>query len=784
MFARPARPRSPRRLDDALTPAPPSDARSAIARSILGASRSAFTNGARVGARLGAITLRAHQLDAVARLRTLLAEAGGALLADAVGMGKTYVALALVRDARRPLVVAPAALRDVWRRAMSDAGVHAPLISFETLSRRGSDARPGALGRQSGDGFDLVVVDEAHHARNPATRRYHALAGLTVGARVLLLSATPVHNRRADLAALLALFLGRRAHALDDEALARFVVRRDRDALPQSGRHGRLDRIPAVAAPVVLRLPADDAVPDAILALPPPLPPRDGEDGGVLVAHSLVRQWASSDAALRSALRRRLARARAIESSLDRGVHPSLAELRAWTSDGESQQLVLAELLAPPGERVTGADALRDAVASHAAAVRGLLATLGSDDARDDARAALLRNVCARHPGERVVAFASYAQTVRSLFTRLSRVVPTAALSGEGGVVAGGALTRSEALARFAPLACGAPPPRPAERVELLLTTDILSEGVSLLDASVVVHLDMPWTPARLEQRVGRAARLGAPHSTVTVYAVAPPASAEAALRIERHLREKLRSAGRVVGVSGTILPGAAALASAPSAAGSAEEARRVLERWRGEGGSRESIVAALRCGTSGFVAACRSPSVAGAAQGESPPFLVAALDDGDATDDVRVVHRAVSAASEGEATPVLRSVLSLALGAIERWAARRAASVATGISDGAAIRVRRRVIGRIAAIARRLPAHRRGALAPLAASARRAALAPFGAGAEWVLEELSRADLPDEAWLRAVRAFGESAVAGAKANRDASTGDGVEVVALILLRP
>src|SRR5688572_10824059 len=75
-----------------------------------------------------------------------------------------------------------------------------------------------------------------------------------------------------------------------------------------------------------------------------------------------------------------------------------------------------------------------------------------------------------------------------------------------------------------------------AERIDLLLSTDVLSEGVGLQDASVVVHLDLPWTPARLEQRTGRIARLGSRHATVAVYAIAPPASAEAPLDVERRL--------------------------------------------------------------------------------------------------------------------------------------------------------------------------------------------------------------------------------------------------------
>ena len=781
-------------MDRALIAAPAAAVRAAIARCILGPRASAgAANCARSPALLGDVTLRPHQMDAVARLRTLIADSGGALLADAVGLGKTYVALMLARDARAPLVVAPASLRDMWRRALDVAGVHPPLISFETLSRRGRRhcGSPHASPAEEDTRYDFVIVDEAHHARNPATRRYRALAELLVGARVLLLTATPIHNRRADLASLLALVLGARAHALDDSQLARFVLRRDRAVLPSSLDAARADRIPRASPPVSLALPEDDALPAAILALPPPLPPSDGDEGGSLVGHFLVRQWASSDAALLAALRRRLARARAIESSLDRGVYPSRAELRAWTSDGASQQLAFAELLAPPArEPPASLYSLRSAVAAHASAVRSLLAALDGGEPRDEARATLLRDLCRRHRGERVVAFATFAETVGAMFRRLRGEIPAAALTAAGAVVVGGPLIRREALARFAPLASGVRPPRPADRIELLLTTDLLSEGVSLADASVVVHLDLPWTPARLEQRVGRAARLGAPHERVAVYAFAPPASAEAVLAIERRLREKLRAAGRVVGVAGTILPGAVLSPHAPAAPSPTEDAeavRRILERWRAdegtahEGAADESVVAATRCGVTGFVAACRSVGDSSDPSPTSRPVLLASVGAREVSDDAGALLRALAAADGGVDDTPGPAALAGSIAAIERWSTRRAALSATGVADGAAVLARRRVIERIARIARRVPAHRRAALAPLTVGARRAALAPFGSGGEWVLEELARADLPDDAWLRAVRAFGESATAG---RDDASADEKLEVVAILLLRP
>jgi hypothetical protein len=83
-------------------------------------------------------------------------------------------------------------------------------------------------------------------------------------------------------------------------------------------------------------------------------------------------------------------------------------------------------------------------------------------------------------------------------------------------------MRRCEIIARFA----RPPDVRDDPRLPLflLIATDVVSEGLNLQGASVLVHLDLPWTPARIEQRVGRVRRLGAEHALVNVYAIAPPA--------------------------------------------------------------------------------------------------------------------------------------------------------------------------------------------------------------------------------------------------------------------
>jgi superfamily II DNA or RNA helicase len=696
---------------------------------------------------LGSVRLHAHQQSAVDRLHDLLLEHRGALLADEAGLGKTYVAAAIMRDAVRPLLVIPAALRIMWRDALAAAGASATTISYSALSRGNVP---------SGD-FDLLVLDEAHHARTASTRRYAAIASLASRARVLLLTATPVHNRRAELAALFALFLGARAYAMSDAELAAFIVRRERSDIAQALA------IPDAPAPEWIVVRDDASLLSELLALPPPLPPSDGGVGGALLTWSLLRQWASSRAALAGALRRRIARGLALECALSEGRYPDRRELRAWSSVENTIQLAFPQLVSAP---TPAPDDLLARVRTHLDAVRSLLSRVRSDAGVDASRAQAIRDVRARHPGEKVLAFSQFTDTVHALFTELRGVRAVAALSARGGRIASGRLSRQETLERFAPRATGAPLPHELERIDLLLTTDLASEGLNLHDASVVVHLDLPWTPARLEQRVARSRRLGALHARTHSYALAPPANAELVLTVERRLRQKLRTMEEVIGSDGAVLPALAMSESIgdaprPSSTRVREEIDRLMRRWRADGEAEHiahagSALGDLADGEAPLTLACVSsprPVVLALAIEDSRPVLAAAVDGMELAEDDRVVLDALALAAGGDAALDER-VRTDAIARAERWLARRRGAEASGALAwrGAS---RLMALRRIAGLSARAPHHRRALLAPLTMVARRVVTAPYALGAERVLDELASAPLPDEAWLRALASFG-----------------------------
>ncbi|MBA3672314.1 MAG: hypothetical protein H0W68_09875, partial [Gemmatimonadaceae bacterium] len=276
-------------------------------------------------ARLGAIVLRDDQRRIVARAEQLIARDGGCLVAEDVGLGKTFIALALAAARASPVVVAPAALRSTWRGAMSRAGVDAAFVSHEALSR-GAPA-------PAGTGF--VVVDESHHFRNPSTRRFDSLVQWLARTPVVLLSATPLQNVERDLRAQLALFLGERAFRRAFGTLSAHVVRGGDSAI----------RLPAVSAPVWVECSVeDDEVLDALLSLPPPSRALDAGDAGVLRTMSLVRAWSSSRAALAGALRTRVRVTAALAQSVESGRLPSKRELLAWSGD-DAVQLGFATML-------------------------------------------------------------------------------------------------------------------------------------------------------------------------------------------------------------------------------------------------------------------------------------------------------------------------------------------------------------------------------------------------------------------------------------------------------
>lgn len=169
-------------------------------------------------AKLPRIHLTSFQQDGMWRAKRILSERHGVVIADEVGLGKTFLAGELIREAveerrQRVLVIAPATLRDgPWRHFLATYQLGVEKLSFEDLSSDGQ-LNPEASGTKlqfAPRDYAMVVIDEAHNLRNPATLRAHAVRRLLAGSPpkdLVLLTATPVNNSLWDLYYLLSYFI-------------------------------------------------------------------------------------------------------------------------------------------------------------------------------------------------------------------------------------------------------------------------------------------------------------------------------------------------------------------------------------------------------------------------------------------------------------------------------------------------------------------------------------------------------------------------------------------------
>ncbi|HNA86181.1 MAG TPA: helicase-related protein [Nitrospira sp.] len=160
------------------------------------------------------------QRDGVVGAIDKLNRFGGCIIADSVGLGKTFEALAVIKyfELRndRVLVLCPKRLRDNWtlykandkRNVLAADRFNFDVLNHTDLSRDGGASGDIDLAHVNWGNYDLVVIDESHNFRNKATHkgresRYDRLMRRIikegVKTRVLMLSATPVNNRLADL---------------------------------------------------------------------------------------------------------------------------------------------------------------------------------------------------------------------------------------------------------------------------------------------------------------------------------------------------------------------------------------------------------------------------------------------------------------------------------------------------------------------------------------------------------------------------------------------------------
>ncbi|MGH7585533.1 MAG: helicase-related protein [Gemmatimonadales bacterium] len=472
--------------------------------------------------------LRPDQAVSFRRVLAALRRFGTALLADPVGSGKTWIALAVAQawgSVAPTACIVPASLRQQWRGTIRRVGIDAITWSHQLVSR--GRLPPGEPG--------FVIIDESHHFRNPGTLRYGHFARWVVGQPVLLVSATPVVNAASDLAH--QLLLGAADDALSEHGLLSLRAAADDDSRTALGAlvvgRDTAEGVPTIrtekhATPLDCRSRTLLRHIDAL---------RFSRDEGVaaLLRVGLVRALASSPAALAGAARRYRALLLQAHDADAAGRVAGRAALRS-IGGGDGSQLVMWALL--PASADAWELALED--------IRPLGTILDTLHTREDIavgrsfadpRLHLLQELLA--DGRPTVVFSAWRDTITWLRNALGR--PVAWCTGDRAGLSAVRTTRGAALAPFQRIA-GPLPHEP----RILLASDVAAEGLDLYAVSRVVHYDLPWTSMRLEQRVGRARRLGSQHPNVEVVMLEPSVELEERIGLNSAIEQK-RSLARLL---------------------------------------------------------------------------------------------------------------------------------------------------------------------------------------------------------------------------------------------
>lgn len=637
--------------------------------------------------------LAKYQQDAYKNLIQIANRFGSAFLCDGVGLGKTFVGLMLlermvVREGRRVVLFAPKAAReDVWERAiqrylphLNSGFVNFVLYNHTDLQRKGRWQRDIELTLRDAD---VVLIDEAHHFRNPGIKgegekeasRYRLLQHyLQAGDRpkqVFFLTATPVNNSIHDFRHMIELagneqvfatqlgihnlrshfnqvekhLLGKLPESpqLDlefgteifaaeqmlrtDRIFDAIVVQRSRGYVKESQRQQNANEalFPEREAPSVIayNLKAtygklltaveqafNKKAPLFVLGIYYPLAYWKGEKADPRLGSFDEGRQKQVVTLIRTLFLKRFeSSARAFEGSCWR----LMQKLLAWVSvhsqtDHDKRRLerwkikhgALINYTQSHNHELWPDEADEDEVEEfltedHLAAVTQLDADLYKideivDDTYDDldqlaeflnllsdakperddklkALIKLLKNDAVLKK-EKVILFTEFADTARYLETQLGQAGIEGLCRIDGG---SSQKQRSDVIRRFSPYYNDSSSAELAaegkQEIRVLVSTDVLSEGLNLQDATRLINYDLHWNPVRLMQRIGRVdrrmnpdieARIIADHperkklrGKTAFWNFLPPEELDELLRLFQRVTHKTLVISRTLGIEG-----------------------------------------------------------------------------------------------------------------------------------------------------------------------------------------------------------------------------------------
>ena len=592
-----------------------------------------------------------YQKEAYWALMKIARQHGGAFLCDGVGLGKTFVGLMLIErlvmhEGKRVVLFAPKAAKEgVWEPHLREWLPHIgggadfsnlAVFSHTDLGRQGEF--PERF-RRIAELADIVIIDEAHHFRNPGRQgnaeegveasRYYRLYELLDEAQrrktLFMLTATPINNRLSDFRHMVELFTRRndayfgqtlgvnnlRAHfnqmekelrnrlghdvgdvaehlpeveqILASDAIFRhLVVQRSRayareSQIRETGKAAAFpERRPPQVAEYSIRKTYGKLLDmfenaftrqNPLFTLPMyyPLAWYTGPDKTIdpfeqnrqkqvigLIRTNFLKRFESSVTAFELSCDRLLQKLLAFlevhsESTTEqrklerwKGANAETLgyarahQLELWgegSDDFEEDDVVPQEML----DAVVRLDRNEyDVSAMMAETYRDLdqlvhfiAEARKFQPKQDDKLQKLIRLLKSKElAGQKVLIFTEFADTARYL----KRQLDEAGIDGVGQVDSGSKSNRADVIRQFAPYynlrSSAQLSAEGLDEIRVLISTDVLSEGLNLQDASRMINYDIHWNPVRLMQRIGRVDRRMNPEIEVRLIADHPEVAA------------------------------------------------------------------------------------------------------------------------------------------------------------------------------------------------------------------------------------------------------------------
>ncbi len=484
-----------------------------------------------------------HQVETVRKV--LRHFRGRVLLADEVGLGKTIEACLLLREyllrglARRVLILVPAPLVSQWEEELrekfsldftvagkgdSAAGPEFWIENDRVLSSLSFAKSKKRAEHAAAANWDLVIVDEAHHCKNRATKNWQLVNSLK-RRHMFLLTATPVQNNLIELYNLLTLL--EPGHLRTEADFKKQYIRKGNPRDPRNR-----ERLRSLLGEVMIR--------NTRSLVQMNLPPRYAQTIQARPGEEEARLYSELTCFLRERLPKRpgLDDSRSEQSAGAKASgHFAHQEnnIADPTKAGDKllTRMQLSALLAAQGSHPAALQHSLRRAAEVDESARRLLELAGkiNRSAKDDRLLELIH----QSQGHKILVFVNFLRTLHRLEQLLAQAgIPFVTFSGEQT-----SDQKDEAVEAF------------RETVSVMLCTDSGGEGRNLQFADTLVNYDLPWNPMQIEQRIGRVHRIGQTRE-VFVFNLCTAGSLED--RILKLLHEKIRMFELVVGEVGSIL--------------------------------------------------------------------------------------------------------------------------------------------------------------------------------------------------------------------------------------